>query len=537
MNYKKLFLTPVVFGLFIFKGNAQNTFPATGNVGVGTTNPGALLDVGGTSQINVSVFPRVGVKSNANRIESLQLQNLSAGTAAEMRFITAANDGSYLAFTQPSTTNSSTDFFGASKGSGSFIFNSGNTATPRDLYLGNINNKSLYFGTNNTVKMAVLNSGNVGIGTTTPSSKLHVVSSSIAAITAEVPGGKFLQMRAGTLGGSLSFSASGVFSIGMNDAIGETSLDKTIMRFNSDGNVGIGTITPQATLETNGILRVSGLPYSSYTFPTSGKGFEMRFQTDANALTGGLTGGGGSSIFQSYDRTSATWQDMWVRGKNIVFEANGGGAGILLSSNGNVGIGNTSPQAKLDVAGNFSLLTGAHKMYVREAASFDPLQAGFRNNEGNLVVNAKNNGILFLNRDVAAETRIQSTSGSTTTDIAVFKPNGQVGIGTLNTTDINYKLFVETGIRTRKVKVDASSWADFVFEDTYKLPTIKEVEAFIKRHKHLPDIPSQSQVKEEGIDLGNNQALLLKKIEELTLYIIEQNKRIEALEEKLFSKN
>ena len=96
--------------------------------------------------------------------------------------------------------------------------------------------------------------------------------------------------------------------------------------------------------------------------------------------------------------------------------------------------------------------------------------------------------------------------------------------------DANYKLFVETGIRTRKVKVDVAAWPDYVFYPGYKLPTLKEIEDFLKAHKHLPDVPSAQEVQKEGIDIGQTQALLLKKIEELTLYIIEQNNRIEKLE-------
>lgn len=123
------------------------------------------------------------------------------------------------------------------------------------------------------------------------------------------------------------------------------------------------------------------------------------------------------------------------------------------------------------------------------------------------------------------------------TEALRITPSGQVGIGTsyvaTNFSDATYKLFVEGNIKARKIKVDAATWADYVFEDSYRLPSLKEVEQFIKRHKHLPEVPSAQEVKEKGLDLGENQAVLLKKIEELTLYIIEQNKKLENLQKEV----
>jgi hypothetical protein len=107
---------------------------------------------------------------------------------------------------------------------------------------------------------------------------------------------------------------------------------------------------------------------------------------------------------------------------------------------------------------------------------------------------------------------------------------GNVGIGTTNIAGTDYKLYVDQGIRTRKVKVDMDTWADYVFDKSYKLIKLSDLEKFIEQHKHLPDIPSAKEVEQNGLNLGENQALLLKKIEELTLYIIELNKRIEQLE-------
>lgn len=101
---------------------------------------------------------------------------------------------------------------------------------------------------------------------------------------------------------------------------------------------------------------------------------------------------------------------------------------------------------------------------------------------------------------------------------------GNVGIGTDNPKN---KLDVNGTIRAKEVKVELENWSDFVFDKDYKLPSLAEVEAHINEHKHLPDIPSEKQVKEEGINLAEMQAKLLQKIEELTLYVIKQEKEIE----------
>ena len=92
------------------------------------------------------------------------------------------------------------------------------------------------------------------------------------------------------------------------------------------------------------------------------------------------------------------------------------------------------------------------------------------------------------------------------------------------------------GILTEKVRVATNGttfWADFVFDKDYKLRPLSEVENYIKINQHLPEIPSTSEVRKDGIDLAQTQALLLQKVEELTLYVIEQDKKIKKLESKV----
>jgi len=105
--------------------------------------------------------------------------------------------------------------------------------------------------------------------------------------------------------------------------------------------------------------------------------------------------------------------------------------------------------------------------------------------------------------------------------------NGNVGIGMMVP---NFKLDVKGAIHSQEVKVDMLGWSDFVFTKQYSLPTLEEVEKHITEKGHLENIPNEEEVLKNGINLGEMNAKLLQKIEELTLYVIEQNKRIEKLE-------
>jgi hypothetical protein len=115
--------------------------------------------------------------------------------------------------------------------------------------------------------------------------------------------------------------------------------------------------------------------------------------------------------------------------------------------------------------------------------------------------------------------------------------DSNIGIGTSNFTDgaDTYRLSVSGAIRAHRVRV-YTNWADYVFEESYKLPTLQQVEEHINEKGHLINIPSAKEVEEKGIDLGEMNKLLLEKIEEMTLYMIEMNKEIQNLKEELKTK-
>jgi len=116
------------------------------------------------------------------------------------------------------------------------------------------------------------------------------------------------------------------------------------------------------------------------------------------------------------------------------------------------------------------------------------------------------------------------------TDTHVMLSNGNVGIGTLKPQE---RLSVKGKILAQEIKVTtaASDWPDYVFEETYQLPSLKETEAFIKENKHLPGVPKAKEIEEDGLSLGEMNRILMQKVEELTLHLINKDKEISQLKE------
>ncbi|MBB6239860.1 hypothetical protein HDC90_004522 [Pedobacter sp. AK013] len=104
--------------------------------------------------------------------------------------------------------------------------------------------------------------------------------------------------------------------------------------------------------------------------------------------------------------------------------------------------------------------------------------------------------------------------------------NGNIGMGTVTPSE---RLAVNGKIRAREIKVDATNWPDYVFEEGHQTGTLEELESYIKANRHLPEIPIAKEVESNGVELGAMNKLLLKKIEELTIHLIEKDKQINSL--------
>jgi hypothetical protein len=161
---------------------------------------------------------------------------------------------------------------------------------------------------------------------------------------------------------------------------------------------------------------------------------------------------------------------------------------------------------------------------------------GFANSAYNSNIRGYQSGPYANNLGFVFQTELGGAAGASVPYDAVFITHaGNVGIGTsLSSNPNSYKLAVKGTIGAQEVIVEktSSTWSDYVFENTYNLRPLSQVESYIKENKHLPEIPSAKEVEANGINLGEMDALLLKKIEELTLYTIEINKKMEEMKKE-----
>lgn len=348
------------------------------------------------------------------------------------------------------------------------------------------------------------------------------------------------------------------------------------------GNVAVGTTTPSEKFEVKGnmLIRNSTNNGALILSPSyNGRDIDSEFYIQS-AETGSGNGSdfhiSRNAAFRTSDDTYQYIDDDGEEAISILFEKSnlnfnyapiGTGAInwetklFMEGPTGNIGIGNVTPAEKMQVTGNLLvrnptqngalILSPAStdlgidpEFYIQSAEtgsgngpSFHiSRNAMFRtsddtyqyiDDEGEEAIS-----ILFERGNMKFNYAPAGT-GAINWETQVFMegPTGNVGIGTTNTLD--YKLAVNGSIGSKEIKVESpSDWPDFVFDKDYELRSLSEVENYIDENNHLPEIPSQNEVEENGLNLGEMDAKLLQKIEELTLYMIEMNKRIDQLEKE-----
>lgn len=289
------------------------------------------------------------------------------------------------------------------------------------------------------------------------------------------------------------------------------------------GNVGIRTTTPDYALTVNGNLKVINsnnlLSYNGaadivFKYQPRGSGGRALVHSDNNTL----------AINYGGDFTGGT-----LIGSNTYFTENTNGNSYIQF--GKVGIGTVSPAYKFDVSGNGRFTNG---IYINDGAVLGVVSsAGY---------SWANNTMLQKGYDATRGDYIELLVPGGAPGQALYpanitmQANGYVGIGTHHP---DQNLTVNGMIHASGVKVDTNiPVPDYVFDANYKVMPISKLKLFVKDNHHLPEIPDAAEQKKEGVDLGEMNNKLLKKVEELTLYLFEQDKKIKALEasNKVFKK-
>ena len=287
--------------------------------------------------------------------------------------------------------------------------------------------------------------------------------------------------------------------------------------FPSSGNVGIGTTAPAMPLEVAGVIRTSG---TNPTFSIYGSGqAQVQWTNCGDPFDQQITEliGQGSALTGRFVNSAYTSASNWL------YVTRNTGSYTVRSvnfPNGNVGIGTTNPGVTLDVIGNIAVEGWENQFFARD--SFTP--SGYRHVIGG--AHGWDPNMLYINgfKDFTSGVEVGGSGNSSNLYV-----NGNVGIGTTNPT---YPLTVNGTIEAKEVIVQ-TGWSDYVFSPTYRLAPLSEVEQQIKAEKHLPGLPSAQQVAAHGISLGDMQAKLLAKIEELTLHLISQEKQLNAQASRL----
>lgn len=258
-----------------------------------------------------------------------------------------------------------------------------------------------------------------------------------------------------------------------------TSGAKTGFSLLKNGRIGIGTSLPNAKLHIpNGDVIIGGS------------------SDQQNVLNSTL-------FIKSKSETAYTFYVGHHNSGSDLFWVNGSGKSYL---RGNLGIGESNPESKLHI----NQLSETYSSGIKIVGSSSPIS-----------------GRIWMCNE---KLHLDNATAGAQTGLTLLK-DGTIGIGT--TKSNGYKLAVSGTIGAREIVVNTDVWSDFVFHSDYRLKSLDEVELFIKQNNHLPDIPSEQDVKEKGINLGDMDAKLLQKIEELTLYVIQINKENKELRKEI----
>ena len=403
-------------------------------------------------------------------------------------------------------------------------------------YIGTSDCQPLVFKTDNKPRMFLSKEGTfLGVGTTNPQSILHLhrarldyaCDNVIIGIEAgeERSNTKLLQL-------TTHFAPNGLLMYYNNNNVTFKHNEPANffleglgggLTIAPDGNIGMGTDAPKQKLHiVDGNLLISKTSAKAPGCPNG----SILFGAD---ITTNTMGKWGIEYLNGEDNAyGLNFWKPWNPGE--------GGSGnyiLFLGNDNNIGIGKKDPSAKLDVAGNVLVNSGIQTLSLGSAyhqnLSYGTSYIGFnaKRDNGNwtLAGDGANNGGAVIWGTVDGSlvfASIPKTGGSTQTLSDAQIKN-------------NIKLCITPAgkLKAKEIQVSLAGFPDYVFEKDYPLLPLSDLEQYIEQNQHLPNIPSAAEVVENGLDLGDMQSKLLLKIEELTLYILQQEKKMTDLQKQI----
>ncbi len=441
--------------------------------------------------------------TNGASIYNTNAGNVGIGTTSPQELLEVKGNNAVMTFHTPGIASYK-------------IGNDGNTfkiAAMDNGYGGHVGN----FANNNTQVIVMKTNGNVGIGTTSPQELLEVKGNN-AVMTFHTPG--IASYKIGNDGNTFKIAA---MDNGYGGHVGNFANNNTqVIVMKTNGNVGIGTNSPSHKLSVLGVTSSDGIRIPGrYAFGQSESAIEIEVPSNEYNAIRAYNGTQHIGTIHFFD-------DTWGSG----LPANSAGSinidgtvaitiggwnnpvAYFRKSDGNVGIGTATPSERFQV----HTAGGTDNTFAIRSDENVGVELRSGSAHGTPYIDFSNDALDDYDMRLIL-------SGDDNLSIL----GGNVGIGTISP---DATLAVKGDIHTQEVRVDLNGAVapDYVFEPGYELRSLPETEAYIKENKHLPEIPSAAEMEANGVELKAMNLKLLQKIEELTLHVIELNKKMEKLE-------
>jgi len=537
-------------------GNQRLFIHSNGNAGIGLGNnviPANKLDVKGgvvigknytpnflTNQVNNILAPTSGLLVEGR----VGIGNIQPNNKVEITQGTFGNSG--LRFTNltnnynPSTTQTTNKFLSVNENGDVVLLR-----MPNSINTNAISSNANLMTSNVSGILASANIVNSISNTINSSNQLITSVNGVASAPVNLPQSLLTEVDGSTTNELQTLSQSGniiTLSNGGGTFTLPTFTDTDAQSLALAGNTlsisnGNSVVLPAQVPQ---VLTQSG---NTVSLSSGGGSFTLPTFTDTDAQSLSLTGNtlsisnGNSVVLPTYTDVPQTISQSG----NTITLSNGGGSFTLPT------VTDTDAQS-LSLTGNTLSISNGNTITLPTTsvvAGTNVTVAGIGTSASPFVVSSVDTSIYAANGSINQAT---TTSGNRVVDMnnsniwfntANSTSNGKIYLGSnasYPSTTGNYKLFVEGGILTEKVKValrSSANWADYVFANNYKLMPLKEVEKFVTINKHLPGIDSASELAAKGLDIAEMQSKQMEKIEELTLYIIQQNKALEKNQKEI----